>query len=122
MIVYPSYMPPVLLSGYGIQTVSPLVRSKQESGRAAQRRGFTSVPVIAKIEMVLNRAQAQAFETFFRWTLNNGAEWFEIKLKTPLDYAQYKSRFTGIYSGPNLLSGSIYKITGELEIYDRQTL
>lgn len=122
MIDYPDYMPPVIAQGYGIQTVSPMVRSKLDTGRASQRRGFTGVPTVAKIEIILNNAQAQAFETFYRWTLNNGASWFRIKLKTPLDYALCLSRFTGVYDGPNPISATHCKISAELEIDERQTL
>ena len=96
MIKYPDSLPRGLHNGRSYQTVSPLKRSELSSGRARQRRNFTSVPTMASISWIFNSAQAQAFEAWWRDQLIDGSQWFECPLETPLGYQDYTARFTDI--------------------------
>lgn len=123
MILYPAELPRGLHNGRTYQTVSPLKRSELASGRARQRRNFTSVPTMAQISWIFNSEQAQAFEAWWRDQLIDGSQWFECPLETPLGYdVDYTARFTDIYSGPNRLGPLLWSFSAELELRERPIL
>lgn len=121
-IDYPANLPPPLRSGYGINHVSPLQRTELATGRAIQRRRYTSVPSIASVSWLMSQPQAQVFEGWFRWTLSDGAEWFNARLRTPLGLRDYECRFVGMYEGPDLIGVDRWKFSADLEIRERQTV
>lgn len=115
-IYYPSGLPEGLHSGRSYQLQNPLMRSELVSGRARQRRRFTSVPQGAKISWIFDDLQGQAFEAWWRDSLKDGALWFECPLKTPLGHFFYTCRFTGVYSGPNKVGPYLWSYSAELEL------
>lgn len=121
-INYPAELPPPLRQGYGLAHGSPLMRSEMQSGRARQRRRYTSVPSIASVQWHLTQQQAQIFEAFFRWALSDGAEWFNTRIRTPLGLQSYECRFAEMYSGPDLVGVDRWQISASLELRERQTL
>lgn len=49
-IIYPDeYLPMPLMDGYGFKPISPLLRTEMTSGRARQRRRYTSRPTQASV-------------------------------------------------------------------------
>lgn len=116
MIKYPKGLPRGLQSGRSYQIVSPLERSQLSSGRARQRRRFTSVPEMASISWIFTPSQGQAFEAWFRDALIDGSEWFECELKTPLGLSDHQCRFNGIYSGPSIAGNNLWSYSAELEL------
>ena len=62
MIAYPEFLPEPQRDGYGFQPVSPMARSELQSGRARQRRRFTSVPTVASVTWLMDDTEAQLFE------------------------------------------------------------
>jgi hypothetical protein len=122
MIEYPAGLPKPLRSGYGLQHVSPLMRTQLETGRARQRRRYTSVPTMAAVSWLFTQGEAQLFEAWFRWELMDGAEWFAAPLKTPTGLQPFECRFADMYSGPELVGIDMWKFTAEIEIRERQTL
>lgn len=123
MIEYPrEYLPLPLREGYAFQAVSPMQRTEMQSGRARQRRRFTSVPTMASVAWILDDVQAQLFEAWFEDALRSGSEWFECPLKTPEGIRDYVARFTDIYAGPALVGVSHWRFTAELELRERPIL
>ena len=123
MIQYPDYLPIPLRDSFGFQAVSPMVRSDLQSGRARQRRRFTSVPTVASLQWLMTDLQARMFEAWWEEVLVSGTEWFEMPLKTPLGGLQlYACRFTDIYRGPVLVGVSLWRFTAELELLERPIL
>jgi len=122
MINYPAGLPRGLHNGRTYQTVSPLKRSELASGRARQRRKFTSVPTMASISWMFNSQQCRLFEIWWRDDLVDGSQWFEAPLETPLGYQDYTARFTDIYSGPSRVGPNLWSISAELELRDRPLL
>lgn len=118
-IDFPDGLPCALREGYGLQPVQPFTRTKMQSGRARQRRTFTSVPVIAQVSWVMTEGQAMAFEAWFQDAINDGVDWFNCELKTPMGLKPYVCRFTEIYNGPELLGVNSWKISAELELFER---
>jgi hypothetical protein len=122
MPAYPIDLPLPLQQGYALQHVSPMIRTEMQSGRARQRRTFTSVPSSVSVTFLFTtQGQAQLFEGWFRDDLGagDGANFFSMKLQTPLGIMDYECRFTDIYSGPTLVAFDKWQYTATLEIRDR---
>lgn len=117
--VYPDGLPRGLHSGRKYQLHSPLMRSELVSGRARQRRRFTSVPEAVSVGWLFNDLQGQAFEAWWRDVLVDGSLWFECLLDHPLGYAHYTCRFTDVYSGPSRVGPKLWSYSAELEIRER---
>ena len=122
LVSWPTQLPLPEQSGYAIQHVSPLQRTEMVSGRARQRRVYTSVPSNVAVQWFLTEQQAQVFEVWFKYSITDGADWFLCTLKTPLGIMPYECRFNGIYEGPVLTSFNKWTFSGTLEIRERQTL
>lgn len=119
MIQWPENLPCALREGYNLRTVSPLARTEMQSGRARQRRKFTSVPTMASVSWLMNDVQARFFESWWEGVLVSGSEWFEVPLRTPIGIRTYIARFTDVYQGPTLTGQGHWRITAELELRDR---
>ena len=122
LVSWPTQLPLPEQSGYAIQHVSPLQRTQMVSGRARQRRVYTSVPSNVAVQWFLTEQQAQLFETFFRYAITDGADWFLLPLKTPMFTGDYECRFTGIYEGPTLTAFDKWTVSATIEIKERQTI
>ena len=122
LAVWPTQLPLPEQSGYAIQHVSPLQRTTMVSGRARQRRVYTSVPSNVAVQWFLTEQQAQLFEAFFRYSITDGADWFLLPLKTPMFTGDYECRFAGIYEGPVLIAYDKWTVSATIEIKERQTL
>lgn len=121
-IDYPEGLPLPARDGYGINHVNPLMRSDLVSGRARQRRRFTSTPSIINITWRMNESQTILFESWFQGVINDGASWFNCPLRTPMGTQPYEARFTGIY-GPLTLDGLCgWMFSAEVELRERQVL
>lgn len=70
----------------------------------------------------MSQSQAQAFESWFRYELSDGAEWFNVQLRTPIGLQSYECRFADMYSGPQLVGVDRWVFQAMLEIRERQTL
>ena len=122
LVSWPTQLPMPEQSGYAIQHVSPLQRTTMVSGRARQRRVYTSVPSNVAVQWFFTEQQAQLFEAFFRYSITDGADWFLLPLKTPMFTGYYECRFTGIYEGPTLTTFNMWMVSATIEIKERQTL
>lgn len=127
-INFPVGLPCGLRAGYALRAVSPLVRTQMVTGRAKQRRAFTDVPVMADVEWIFSSAEARVFEAWFRDAIRDGADWFNVPLRTPMDDTAhpglgiYECRFADIYSGPRPTGKSAWLYSGRLEISRRPLL
>lgn len=119
-ISYPDGLPWPVREGYGIKHARTFTRTDMESGRAAQRRKFSSVPSEVSVTYIFTGdSEAAAFEAWFRDALKDGAEWFNSPLKTPIGEQNYVCRFTSMYTGPDLFALSAWRIRATLEIFER---
>lgn len=121
-INFPSYLPLPLREGYQLNHVSPFARTEMANGRARQRRTFTSVPSIVPVSFLLNDSQAQIFQAWFKYEINDGTDWFNCKLKSDLGIRDYECRFTGMYQGPALVGRSHWRFTAEFEVFERPVI
>lgn len=121
-IYYPEGLPLGLYSGRTYQVVSPLQRSELTSGRARQRRRFTSVPEMAQVGWLFNDMQGRTFEAWWRGALIDGSMWFEMMLDTPLGLQYYTARFTDVYTGPTRAGPNLWSYSAQLELRERAVL
>ena len=122
---YPhDYLPLPLMENYSFQAASPLLRTEMASGRARQRRRYTSTPTKATVNWTFTtHPQAMLFEAWYRDVLKDGANWFMMQLQTPLgDLQQFKCRFTDIYQGPTLVAPRYWRYSATLELWSRAVL
>lgn len=119
---YPSQLPMPVQTGYGLQHVSPFMRSDMQSGRARNRRMFTSVPSQVSVQWLFtNEWEAPLFEGWFRDDLGakDGENWFTMTLQTPLGLQPYECRFIDMYRGPTLVAFNKWQISASIEIRER---
>lgn len=121
LVEYPTQLPMPDLSGYELNPVSPFIRTNMESGRARQRRRFTSVPVMVPFTITLKNVHLQIFEGWFRWLINDGVDWFMGPAKTALGVRNYEMRFTQMYR-LTPISPTEWLVTTEIELRERQTV
>lgn len=121
-IYYPEGLPRGLHASRSYQLVSPLMRTELSSGRARQRRRFTSVPMFARIGWIFNDLQATTFEAWWRDSLIEGSMWFECPLDTPRGYELYTCRFADVYEGPSRVGPNLWSYSAELEMLERPGL
>lgn len=122
-IDYPEGLPWPVRDGYDINHVQPFRRTGMQSGRARQRRTFTSVPSQVSVSWIFNGdTQVAAFELWFQQTIGDGADWFNCPLKTPIGEKQYVCRFVDMYRGPTLVGLCAWRITAMLEVWERPLL
>ncbi|MCK6977698.1 hypothetical protein [Enterobacter roggenkampii] len=122
-IFYPKELPIPLKDSFGLEPISPFLRTKLTSGRSRQRRIYSSVPTQASVKWSFKKDnEAQLFEAWFRDALTDGVAWFYMRLKTPLGIQPYKCRFVDIYQGPILASGKFWQFTATLELWERPLL
>lgn len=122
-IDYPhDYLPLPLQDGYRLKPVSPLLRTSMSSGRARQRRLYTSTPTEVSVSWIMDDSQGQIFEAWYRDAIADGASWFNMKLKTPIGVRGYVCRFTDIYEGPTLEGGRYWRYSATLELWERPLL
>lgn len=124
-LFYPhDYLPMPLQDGYGFTPVSPLISSQKVNGRSQQRRAFLSTPSAVNVQWFMTAGEAQLFEGWVRNTITDGADWFYMKLQTPLGVAELvKCRFTAdFYDGPKLTPPNYWTYSAILELDKRQVI
>ena len=123
---FPAELPVGIRDGYGLEHVQPFARTDMATGRARQRRTFTSVPSMVTVTWIMTAPEARLFEAWFRYTIKDGTDWFTAPLKSPLDsgneVSSYRCRFTEMYSGPSLEGVCHWRFRANLEIFERPTL
>lgn len=122
-IDFPDGLPYPTREGYSLKTVQPFLRTEMASGRAKQRRSFTSVPTMVSVSWVFdNDLDAANFEVWFKVKAMDGAAWFNCPLKTPMGAKPYVCRFAEMYEGPTPYGLCAWRVTAQLEIFERQLL
>lgn len=122
-ITWPAVLPGPLREGHTTKHGTPFVRTQMASGRARQRRAFTSVPSEKRFSWLFTESQCIAFESWFRDVLMDGGEWFSMNARTPLGSdTTLVCRFMGMYDGPELVGGDSWQVNAELEVWARPLL
>ncbi len=111
---YPASLPPPLKSDRAFQLVDPLVSTTSDNGQTRWDRRFTSTPASTPVSWIFTDAEAQAFMAWFRDQLRDGAEWFEMPIKSPVGREVEKCHFVSVYTGPVRLGFKYWRISANL--------
>lgn len=122
MIQYPAKLPPPLQEGYGLSTVDPMRSTQMVTGRRRYRKVHDFVPTTVQANFNFSQAEASFFEGWFARTLENGFQWFECPLITPMGFKMYEAHFVGIYEGPSLVQINRWRYSAMLELRERPLL
>jgi hypothetical protein len=133
-INWPDGLPCVQREGHTTQHGTPFIRTELDSGRARQRRKFTSVPSVQQCSWVFTSLECIVFEAWFRDSLCDGVRWFNIYIRTPrggkawidmdlrdaiTDGTHLVCRFSEMYSGPDIVARDRWRISAPLEVWER---
>lgn len=121
IIAYPKGLRLPLRDGYGMQTVSPILRTSMQSGRSKIRRLYLNTPTIFDVVFSFSGAEAALFEAWFSVALVSGTKIFEMPLKTPFGIETHKKcKFMDVYSGPTLIGSDLWRYAAKIESQERQ--
>lgn len=121
-INYPAGLPLALRQGRSTQHGTPFIRTQLDSGRARQRRRFTSVPSVQTFVWFFTDLECRVFEAWFRDAVQDGAAWFSMPVRTPLPEdlrTPLVCRFVQMYTGPDIIGRDRWKISATLEVWER---
>lgn len=122
-IDYPKQLPWPTRDNYTLRDVPTFERTDMVSGRAAQRRTFSFVPTMVTVTWLFTSdTDAMIFTSWFHEQLNDGVEWFNCPLKTPLGEREYVCRFASMPQGPDLVGLCSWRVKAELEMFERPLL
>ena len=119
MIQYPEGLPYPLRDGYDMNTTDPVAHTPLGNGKIISRRKFSNVPTFPTVTWEMDDGQAQLFMAWHQYTLNEGVEWFDCPLKTPLGIDSYQAKFKEMYSGPTLVGISRWRFRAVLQLLKR---
>lgn len=118
---YPAELPRPESTRYTMENEDTFVRTQMSSGKARQRRRFTSVPTNVEVQWVFSDSEFELFEAWFRYKISDGADWFTGPLKTSTGLREdYEQRFSSMYRS-SLIGPSLWQVRSSLELRDRQT-
>jgi hypothetical protein len=119
MIQYPEGLPYPLRDGYDMNTTDPAAHTPLANGQIISRRRFSNVPTFPSVTWEMDDGQAQLFMAWHQYTLNEGVEWFDCPLKTPIGIDTYQAKFKEMYSGPTLVGISRWRFRAVLQLLKR---
>ena len=99
------------------------VRTQMDSGRARQRPRTTQALTLSSASFSLNRLQYAYFVAIWKHKLNNGNDWFTIRIPQPDDTSltETQVRFAENYRASHV-NFENWNITTTLEIFDESCI
>lgn len=76
MASWPNTLPKPALNGYGLEPQESMLATQMEAGPKRYRKRYTAVPEDIKGNLIFSAAQMAIFKTFYKTTINQGADWF----------------------------------------------
>lgn len=121
MIAFPEQLPLPTRRDYEFEPVSNIMATEMASGRSFQRETFEVVPTFIELTWLFSNQESQFFAYWAARTAR--ADWFTMKLRTPLGYDDLVMRFTpsGI-KGPKRFGMDKWTYTAKIEIRENPLL
>lgn len=111
---YPVNLPAALKGDRAFQLVDPLVSSASENGQTRWDRRFTATPASTPVSWIFTNLECQAFQAWYRDQLRDGAEWFEMPLRSPMGRLTEQCHFLQAYSGPEPVGFDRWRISANM--------
>ena len=129
-ITWPDRLPLPTFDGYAVQPQDAVARTDMESGAARVRRRYTSIPSRIPVRWRFGPTEFGIFESWFRWMVSDGAQWFSIELLGGMGMVGHEARFIGDNAGSYKAqpqrgspgSGPRWIVTALLEIRERPVM
>lgn len=116
--VFPVGLPKPSMRQYSLTPVNNVLRTEMESGPARTRRRYISVPTDVSVVWTLTRAELEAFQTFYREAIYDGAGWFLMPVVMGDGEALRKSRFKQPYEAATVANEHVWRVTATLEVME----
>lgn len=111
---YPVNLPAALKGDRSFQMVDPLVASTSENGQTRWDRRFTATPATTPVSWIFTNLECQAFQAWYRDQLRDGADWFEMPLRSPMGRMTEQCHFVQAYSGPEPAGYDRWRVSANL--------
>lgn len=111
---YPSALPAAQKASTAFQMVDPLVSTPFDSGQTRWDRRFTDVPFATPVTWIFNNQQCALFRTWYRNSINLGADWFEMPIASDDDREVRECHFVQGYTGPQRVGFDRWRVTANL--------
>lgn len=95
MADWPTTLSQPLLNGFQGHAGISVQRTDFDSGPARQRRKFVNAPDELQVGWRFSPSQMSIFRDFFKTTLHDGTDWFNIQLNIGNGLLTYEARFIG---------------------------
>lgn len=119
MLKYPDSLPVAQKAGRAFQMADPLVSTPFDNGQVRWDRRFTSTPTVTPMSWIFTDAEFQAFGGWYRDQLRSGAEWFEMRVRSPNGFNPEQCHFVEAYSGPTRLGFDRWRVDARLMLREQ---
>jgi len=120
--LYPDYLPLPLKFTRSNQTGEAVMRTDRLKGLARQRQWTNAPTLLFEAEWHVPNEKAELFITWHANEIANGTDWFEMQSYYSGTLAERRTRFTGMYSGPDPIGVGHVKFTAQLEVFERPVI
>ena len=114
MILWPPNLPLPSFQSYAINPQDGFIRTSMDGGIARQRRRFTQSPTVVSVKWIMSTELFSLFEAWYAAKIENGAQWFHMKVSSGVGIESQEVRFTQSYRA-RPLSDNRWDITASLE-------
>lgn len=115
LVSYPSKLPVPRHTDYSITLGSGVARTDMERGTARQRLETRSAPNQVGVSFEFTQEQFGAFEAWFAYKINQGADWFNTTLANGAGLQTTEARFVGGTYKVAMQGGLNYTVSATLE-------
>ena len=115
---FPTTLPKPSMSQYSLTPVNNVLRTDMESGPARTRRRYISVPTDVSVTWTLTRAELDAFQTFYREAIYDGAGWFLMPVVMGDGEALRTARFKEPYRAETVANEHVWQVSATLEVME----
>lgn len=116
LAAWPTQLPRPSVDGYAISPMTNVLRTKMDGGQTRQRKRFSYMPSSVNLKVVLSSAHYAIFEAWYSITINDGTDWFTMKLQNGRADQVVTVRFFADSSYKVSNSNGMWIIQGTLEV------
>lgn len=122
LVRWPDNLPLPLLSGHGYTPGNNLIESKMSSGYSRTRRAFKNVPDVMPAKFLFTTGEAALFEGWFHHLINDGQDWFLMKIKVPAGLIEHEVKFKPPPKKITAVSANLWRKEAALWIKKREII
>lgn len=121
MTTFPPTLPKPETGSYSVQVNTSVARTKFDSGRVRQRKRFTRDFRTMPVSWSFSDEEYGLFQSYYRYALNSGADWFYLNLALGDGIKQYRCRFIADTYTAKYDGFMYWKVTARVETEDESS-